>query len=72
VITKVEAGGEAESLRLGPGDLVAGAVSEGKRRAITSAEDFDKEVTEKSLQDGLQLIVRSKQGFTRYLFLKYD
>jgi len=71
VITQVKPGSEAESLGLRPGDLVTAVVIEGKRQAILSAEDFAERVTPETLGNGLNLIVRTRDG-SRHLFLQFD
>jgi S1-C subfamily serine protease len=71
VITQVKQGSEAESLGLRPGDLVTAVVIEGKRQAILSAEDFAERVTPETLANGLNLIVRTRDG-SRHLFLQFD
>ncbi|MFQ6048530.1 MAG: Do family serine endopeptidase [Phycisphaerae bacterium] len=72
VITKVKPGSEAESLALRPGDLVVAVVIEQKRHAIGSAKDFGKLVTAETLRGGLTMVVKTRDGLTRWLYLRYE
>src|SRR5208337_4956075 len=65
VVTNVQAGSAADRAGLASGEVIV----EANRKAVKSVEDLSKAMDEKSLANGVLLLVRTAQG-SRFLVMR--